>query len=201
MNTRRCSRYTYLLLALLGAIPALSCAEPARYSIDSDHTHVRWEVDRFGFARTMGSFTQVKGNIWFGPDDIRASTVDAEIVLASLRSDLLEREEIVRGKHWLKADQYPLISFSSKQVSADTTNPKKFSVTGAITLAGVTRPLTLAVTLNKVGTDPVTRRPAIGISASGAFNRSDFGIKIALGPIGDEVSFRIESMAVAAASD
>ncbi len=188
---------------VLAGFATWATAEPVTYVIDGAHTHVPWEVDRFGFAKTMGSFSQVAGAVTVDPNDMASSSVQATIDLAGLRSDLPEREEIIRGDHWLKATQFGQITFRSTRVRAvsQVDEPVGLDVVGTMSLAGVEQPLTLAVTLNKTGTDPVTRRDAIGFSATGQFKRSDFGVKTALGLVGDEVRFRIEGMAVAPPSE
>ena len=99
---------------IIGLLLAWSVsAEPQQYLIDPAHTHIPWEVDRFGFAKTMGSFSQVAGAVTVDPDDMGRSSVQATIDLAGLRSDLPEREEIIRGDHWLKATQFGQITFRS----------------------------------------------------------------------------------------
>lgn len=188
-------------------LPLLLCffcpfawADASQYTIDNAHTHIIWEVDRFGFTQTMGSFTEVEGILNWNADDLSKSSVRATIALSGLRSDLPLREGIVRGPFWLDAEQFPDITFESETVSENDIADCQsvcLSVTGKLTLKGQTQPVTLSVTLNKSGTDPVSQQPAIGFSAIGVFNRSDFGINTAMGPIGDAVNFRIEVLAIA----
>ncbi len=186
-----------LLLCLFCGIAG---ADTTNYTIDNAHTHIIWEVDRFGFTQTMGSFTEVEGLLSWDAADPTNSSVTASIALSGLRSDLPLREGIVRGSFWLDAEQFPDIVFESSRVaqnSVDDCATVCLLVTGNLTLKGQTQPVTLSVTLNKSGTDPVSQQPAIGFSAIGEFNRSDFGINTAMGPIGEVVEFRIEVLAIA----
>lgn len=174
-------------------------AEAVQYTLDNDHTHIVWQVDRFGFASTVGTFTDIQGALIFDEQTPGNSSVTATIALAGLRSDLQQREEIVRSRFWLDADKFPQITFRSSQVepaSEAGCDVSCLTVTGEMTLKGVTRPLELQVRLNKLGDDPVTGAAAAGFTATGAFARSDFGINLALGPIGDEVSFSIQALAI-----
>jgi len=188
------------ILAAMCLTSAQALAEPETYELDGAHTHIVWEVDRFGFTRTMGSFTDIAGVLTLDEDAPANSTVTAEITLAGLRSDLRQREDIVRGKFWLKAEAFPIITYRSTKVRLlePDGDHRRAEVTGLMTLAGVEAPMTMIVRLNKLGHDPVTKRKAAGFSAHGAFKRSDFGVRTALGPVGDEVSFRIEALAIAA---
>ncbi len=70
-------------------------------------------------------------------------------------------------------------------------------VTGNLTLHGVTRPVTLDVTLNALKRHPLPpfRRTA-GFSATATLRRSEFGIDAWKSVIGDSVELRIEAEAV-----
>ncbi len=172
-------------------------AETTSYTLDSMHTHIIWEVDRFGFTKTMGSFTDIEGVLEYDPINPANSKVTASIALSGLRSDLKEREDIVRGVFWLAAKSHPVISFSSTSVvRKDAEKPDELTVTGDMTLKGKTHPLILSVVLNKNGLDPVSRAPALGFSATGVFDRQDFGINTAVGPVGKDVKFRIETLVI-----
>lgn len=175
-------------------------AEPQTFKLDGDHTHIVWQVDRFGFANTVGTFAGIEGKLVVDESNPEQSGVTAKIALSGLRSDLLQREEIVRGRFWLDAASHPLITFSSTSVklSDDPSCEKQCAtVTGDLTLKGVNRPVSMHVRLNKIGIDPVSKKKAAGFTATGSFSRSDFGISTALGPIGDQVSFEIQALAVA----
>lgn len=187
-------------LLTVGGTTTTASADPVVYEIDGAHTHIVWQVDRFGFTDTVGTFTDISGTLLLDEDNPDASSVTAEIALAGLRSDLPEREDIIRGPHWLDADAHPIISFQSTDVGiySDETCPTQCAVvTGQMTLKGATADLALKVVLNKLGTDPVTRRTAAGFTATGTFDRGQFGIDTAIGPIGQIVSFQIEALAVA----
>ncbi|MEM8815872.1 MAG: YceI family protein [Pseudomonadota bacterium] len=193
--------------ALVAAALAAFChfgpshAEPNDYVLDDDHTHIVWQVNRFGFTNTIGTFTEVTGKLAFDEDAPNEGSVVAEISLAGLRSDLAEREEIVRGSFWLDAEAYPSIKFESssvKFIDDEACSTQCGVVEGDMILRGVKAPLNLDVRINKIGVDPVLGRRAIGFTATGSFLRSAYGVKTAIGLIGDEVTFQIEALAIAA---
>ena len=178
--------------------PVYASATPEAYELDGAHTHIVWKVERFGFTRTVGSFADISGRLILDENDPEASSVKAVIFLKGLRSDHAEREGIIRGPHWLDAQAFPNVTFTSTQVTLlpDNADRKMASVTGDLTLKGMTHPVTMTVTLNKVGTEPSSRKHAMGFSATGQLDRSDFGINTAINFIGDSVSFEIEALAI-----
>jgi len=196
------------LLALAGALglgfltaPPPAMAAPLAFELDGSHTHIVWKVDRFGFTDTVGTFADVTGSLTLDEADPTASRVEATIRLSGLRSDLVEREDVVRGPKWLDAAQFPTIEFAStlvELIDEPGCEGRCANVTGNMTLKGVTAPLTIRVELNKSGPDPVTKKQAAGFSATGKVVRSEFGVNTALGLVGDEVTFEIEALAIAA---
>ena len=66
------------------------------------------------------------------------------------------------------------------------------TVTGKLTLHGVTKPVTLNVVVNKVGRESARQDRLSRLSARGTFKRSDFGMKTYLGAIGDDIDLIIE---------
>ncbi len=78
----------------------------------------------------------------------------------------------------------------------------RLKVTGDLTIRGVTRPVTLDVSVTPEIKDPGGNQRR-GFSASGKINRKDFGVSwsalVEAGPVvGDEVSLEIEAEAVKA---
>jgi polyisoprenoid-binding protein YceI len=78
---------------------------------------------------------------------------------------------------------------------AQRTGERTFTVTGALTLLGTTRPLTLEAILNKSAPYPIgDRAEVMGVSARGSVKRSDFGMAygVANNLVGDDVEIVIE---------
>ncbi len=186
------------ILCTVGVVAAASMAPGAaeaadRYEIDPAHTHVQFSVRRFGFNDVIGSFPDVKGVITLDPDAPEKSHVEAEIGVASLVSGDETRDGHLLGPAWFQAKEFGTISFRSNSVEQDSDNHAR--ITGDLTLHGVTRPVTLDVTLNKIGVDPATKRQAAGVSAVAVLNRSEFGMETAANFVGAEVAIRIETLA------
>lgn len=165
------------------------------YVIDPAHSHVMFKVERFGLSNTIGGFVDVAGAVSLDKNAPEKSSVTATVKIASVDSNNAEREGHLRGPSWLDAEQFPLMTFTSTQV--EQTGESTAKVTGDLTLHGVTRPLTLNVTLHKIGADPVSKREAAGFTATGSLKRGDFGMMTAQGLIGDAVEISIEALAVA----
>lgn len=173
-------------------------AEPVTYVLDPAHTQVAFTVDRFGFNHVLGRFDQVSGEVVLDEANPTQSSVHAVVQIISVSTGNETRDGHLRSDRWLSADAFPTMEFRSTSVRL--TGEHSAEVTGELTLLGQTRPLTLNVTLNRLGESPSNHRASAGFSATGSLLRSAFGSANAQGFIGDSVSFNIEALGQAPAA-
>jgi polyisoprenoid-binding protein YceI len=187
-------------LLLLAGTPALAQAAPVNapagvYEIEKTHASILWRVKHLGLSMYTARFLGFDSEITLDPKTPTNSTVTATIDPKSVRTDFPfpEKEDFdkVVGERFLKGAQHPKVSFRSTNLTA--TGPTTGTLTGDLTLGGVTRPVALAVTLNGAMEHPFRKVPILGFSARGTFKRSDFGLTELVGPIGDEVEIIIEA--------
>jgi len=181
--------------ALAAAAPAF--AAPVAYAIDPTHTQTTFQIDRFGFTTIFGAFTQAEGTIWIDETDPAASRVEASVKSASLFAGDPTREEHLKGERWLNVAAHPVITFKSTKVTP--TGKDTADVAGDFTLNGVTRPVVFKVKLNKIAVAPGSGKPTAGFTITGEVDRTEYGITVAGGLIGNKVGIRIEALAVAPA--
>ncbi len=173
--------------------PASTAQAQERFEIDPTHTHIQFSVLRFGFNEIIGTFTDVEGVIALDQAAPENSSVEVVIGVPSLVSGNDTRNEHLQGGFWLNGEEFPEMTFRS--VSVEQLSDTDANVAGELTLLGVTKPVTLHVVLNKIGTDPATKKDAVGFSATASLKRSDFGMTSAANLVGDGVSIRIETLA------
>ena len=184
-----------LVAALFSTRPA--AAAPERYALDPNHIAIAFFVSHVGFARTLGQFREATGTFVFDPDKPSVSDIDVTIKAASVDTQHTARDEHLRKEDFLWVEKYPEITF--RGTSAKQTGPRTGTVTGDLTIRGVTRAVTLDVTWNKSGEYPFgDKHWATGISARTTIRRSEFGMTYALqgGLVGDEVEIVLEFEAI-----
>lgn len=173
--------------------PAAVGAQPARYEIDSEHVVVAFLVEHIGFARVLGSFTEVEGSYRFDEAEGVVSDIDVSVRTDSVGSFHEDRDEHLRSDDFLDVDRYPSMTFSA--ASARRVSEREYEIEGELTLLGVTLPLTLQATWNKSGDYPIGRNAyAMGVSARGLLQRGDYGMDYAIdnGWVGNDVEIIIE---------
>jgi polyisoprenoid-binding protein YceI len=162
----------------------------ADYVIDPTHSHILFMIDHLGFAKMVGLFSDFRGNINFEPNNVPVSKLNVTIQTESLQTQFAARDKDLKGADWFNATEFPEMTYvGSEFVKKDE---HAGTITGNLTMRGVTKPVTLNVVVNKVGQNPLDKIDSAGFSARGTFKRSDFGMKTFLGPIGDDVDLIIE---------
>jgi polyisoprenoid-binding protein YceI len=164
-------RYTLLLLAF--AVTSASAASTT-YSVDPDHTHPSFEVDHFGGLSTWrGTFKKSTGTVTIDPE-ARTGTVDVVIDTATVDFAHDKLNEHVSSPEMLDVAKYPTAEYKGK--FAEFANGAPRTVTGVLTLHGVTKPVTLTINSFKCIDHPMLKKQVCGADASGSFNRADFGV-------------------------
>jgi polyisoprenoid-binding protein YceI len=173
-------------------------AEPVTYTLDPAHTQVAFTIERFGFNSVLGRFEDVSGEVTIDEANPANSSVRATIQVASIDTGNDTRDEHLREPRWLNVPQFPTMEFRSTRVEMTGENTAR--VTGDLTLLGQAHPVTLDVTLNRLGPLPNNQRQAAGFTATGALQRSAWGSTLAAQLIGDEINIRIEALAIVPAA-
>ena len=158
-------------LALIGAAtPALADVENLVF--DQAHTNVGFSVRHF-FTQVKGEFKEVKGTIAFDTANPNASKVEVTIPTASINTNNERRDNHLRSDDFFAAEANPTITFVSKAINVDATT-KKGTMTGDLTMRGVTKPVTLDVEI--LGIMSTGQGSVAGFTARGRLNRKDYGI-------------------------
>lgn len=178
------------------ALPLAAAADSATYTIDPDHQLVGFTIMHAGYARTFGRFGEVQGSFTYDDETQTLSDVDVSITTASVQTFHEARDNHVRSDDFLAAEAHPQITFVAD--SGTATSETTGTVTGDLTIRGVTQPVTLQVTKNLMADYPCChRKETIGISATTTILRSDFGSTYALPVfVGDEVEIMLEFEAI-----
>jgi polyisoprenoid-binding protein YceI len=182
-----------LSLALL-ATSATAYAAPVTYTIDPTHTDVLVTWDYLGFAR-LAARLEANGTVVYDAAKPAASSVQVAIPLASFDGHVERLNQRVQREDYFDAEKFPQASFASTAVKVDG---DKLSVQGTLTLRGVSKPVVLEGTLNKLGQHPAKNVPALGATASTTIKRSEFGLVQQLPHIGDEIKIKIQLLALGA---
>jgi len=189
------ARLTVAMLAALIPFTAAQ-ADEVRYKLDPAHFSLMFSADHIGYGATWGMFLNASGSFMFDEDALTVSDLSVEVDTTSVFSNHDRRDGHLRSGDFLDAGNHPVATFvmTDSAKLSDTTG----TITGDLTLRGETRPVTLDVTLNKIGPYPFGGSYVVGVTAKTTIRRSEWGMTYAVenGLVGDEVPLIIEVEAI-----
>src|SRR4029077_15134138 len=116
------------------------------WAIDPTHTTVEFIARHLVFTKVRGRFTGVSGAVTVA-DDPNASSVEITLDATSITTGTPDRDAHLKGEDFFDVDKYPVISFKSTSVEW---KGNEGTVTGDLTVRGVSKPITLDVELTGV---------------------------------------------------
>lgn len=164
-------------------------AAPVTYQIDPTHTFPSFEISHFGFSTYRGRFDKSSGAVTLDRDK-KTGSADVTIDVASVSTGVPKLDDHLRNADFFDATKYPSIRFKSQDFKFS--GDKLVAVNGALTMHGVTKPVSLTISSFRCGEHPLKKMPMCGADASTTLKRSDFGISKYSPNIGEDVLLRIE---------
>jgi polyisoprenoid-binding protein YceI len=146
-------------------------------------------------AKVKGTFHTFEAQINADSNDLTTASIKVEVDVNSIDTRNNDRDNHLRSADFFDVENNPKMTFESTTIAK--TGEGEYDVAGKLTIRGVTRFETLAVTFEGAGKDPWGNEK-VGFSGTGAIKRSDYGLtyNAALETggvlIGDEIKISIE---------
>jgi len=148
-------------------------ATTGTWTIDPSHTTIGFSARHAMVAKVRGSFTEFSGSITLDGAAPERSSAELLVQTASLTTQNPDRDAHLKSADFLNVEVNPTLTFKSTSVKAKSDDT--FTVTGDLTIGGVTKSIDLDFDLLGVSPDPWggTR---IGFEAETEISRKDFGL-------------------------
>jgi len=168
------------------------------YQADPNHTLVEWTVNHLGFSPYFGIFGDVTGTLQLDPKAPQNAKVSVTVPIskvttasAGLTQHLLRAPKEAGGKPDFFGPSPADATFVSTSVKPKTKGTA--DVTGNLTLNGVTRPVTLAVSFYGAGKVPTQMGggEVVGFEGKTTIQRSQFGLGTMVPMLSDAVELKI----------
>lgn len=169
------------VLGGLIALPATAAAEPEEYVIDTEgaHAFIQFRIQHLGYSWLYGRFNDFGGEFTYDPENPENAEVNLTIDMASIDSNHAERDRHLRGDDFFHVSEYPEATFES--TGFEEHGDGTATLTGELTMKGVTREVVIDVEQVGAGEDPWGgyRR---GFQGETTITLRDFNIDYELGP-------------------
>ena len=184
-------RFAILALTVSVALPAF--AAPETYVVEGTHTFPSFSYTHLGFSTQQSRFDKTTGKITIDRA-AKTGSLDVSIDAKSVNTGVEVFNGHLRGEDYFNVDKFPVITFKSSNFKFDGDKPA--TINGDLTIKGVTKPVTLAVTSFNCAPHPFTKKEVCGANASTRIKRSEFNAGKNAPAVSDEVTLNIAVEAV-----
>ncbi|MBK6765026.1 MAG: polyisoprenoid-binding protein [bacterium] len=164
-----------LKLIALGLVIAGANAFAADWNLDTGHSSVNFAVKHLVVSTTRGEFKDYAGTASFNPADLSTMQANFTVQVGSVDTRDEKRDGHLKSADFFDVEKFPTMTFVSK--SAKQTAPGKATLTGDLTIRGVTKGVTFEVEgFNQEIPSPWGGAVVTGGTAKTTINRQDFGV-------------------------
>lgn len=160
------------LLTVLAAFSTAAHAAPETYVIDNSQTKSQFSLKYLGVAEQTHNFDKVSGKVLFDPVS-RTGSAEVSIDASSVNTGHSSLDNQLQTAAFFDTANYPAIVFKSSQMKLDG---EQTSMAGELTIKGVTRPVTLAISGFQCAQDPTFKVESCAAQATVTVKRSDFNM-------------------------
>lgn len=163
-----------MLSWLIAILPLVAHSEPLQYTADKWHTRIFFSIDHMGLSDFRGRFTEFDIDFIFDDENLENSRVKVTVPVSSIDTFSPELNSKMPDEMFFDAESFPAMHFESSKIVAHDSSTA--TMTGDLTIKGVTLPMTFDVTYNKKVFHPRFKLNNAGFSATGQLDSAAYGV-------------------------
>ncbi len=148
-------------------------AAATKWVIDPTHSEIQFKVKHLVISTVTGSFKTFEGTVESETEDFEGAKVSFSADIASIDTNMAQRDEHLKSGDFFDAEKYPKLTFSGVLTSK---GDESYSLSGDLTIKNTTKPFTFAVEYGGNMIDFYGQNKA-GFEISGKLNRKEFGLE------------------------
>jgi polyisoprenoid-binding protein YceI len=145
----------------------------SNYILDPMHSEITFKVKHLMITNVTGSFQNFSASMTAASEDFSDAAISFEAAIASISTGNEQRDTHLKSEEFFDATNFPTLSFVSSSFTKKAGS--NYTLTGNLTVKGVTKEVTLDVEFGGTMTDFYGQFKA-GFEISGTINRSEFGL-------------------------
>ena len=184
---KQIARYAVIKNALMiaGVTFAFSTQVQAQSWTLTPQSNVGFEIKSLGVTVVRAKFNQVQSSMQFDAKAPQHASTHFVMDVNSLSLSKPSLKNMILGEDLFYASKYKSATF--KSTSFKDLGDGQYNIVGNLTLRGTTKPVSFSTTLK-----PSTNNTnLLDVQSSAVINRSDFGMKKAIGGVGEKVNIQL----------
>jgi len=181
-----------LFSLLIVALVSTSVFAQTTWKVDNAHARLGFSTMHLGISDVSGSFNEFDASIVADEEDFSDAVFELTVKVASIDTEVGMRDDHLRSADFFEVENYPEMTYKSTSVKKSGAN--KYTLTGDLTLRGITKPVTMELWYRGTIENPQSKAPTAGFQVTGTIKRSDFdlGSKFPVAMISDEVTIKAD---------
>jgi polyisoprenoid-binding protein YceI len=147
--------------------------EITKWAVDPTHSEIGFKVKHMMFTNVSGKFAKFTAEAETEGDNFENAQFDFSADIDSVSTGNADRDAHLLSGDFFNAEQHPKMTFRSTAFTKK--NEGEYTLTGDLTIHGVTKPVTLDAEFGGIAKDPWGNTKA-GFTLTGKLNRKDFGL-------------------------
>ena len=152
---------------------ATSTDTRTKWTLDPTHSEVTFKVKHLMIATVKGEFQKFNASIEAVGTDFANARVQATLDASSIFTNEENRDKHLRSADFFDVEQHPHLHFTGTDMKHVGGND--YTLTGDLTIKGITKPVTLEVEFGGKNTDPWGNEK-LAFALNGRINRKDWGL-------------------------
>lgn len=159
---------------------------------DPPHSQLGFTVTHLGISDVSGTFNDFEVSIQSSKADFSDAVFELSAKAASIDTRVEQRNNHLKSADFFDVEKYPALTFKSTSIKPAGMN--KYTLSGDLTMHGVTRPVTMDLLYRGTIENPMSKKPTAGFQLTGTIKRSDFhiGDKFPAAMVSDEVRIKAD---------
>ncbi len=176
---------------VLALAAPVAFAQTTTWKSDPAHSEVDFAIKHMSLTNVHGRFGAVNATITYDSANIAKSSVAATISVTGVDTGEAARDNHLKTDAFFDVAKYATATFQSTRVEKSADG---LTVTGNLTLRGVTKPVVLQVTGPTAPVTGMDKKQHVGFEATTTIHRQDWGIGTSFPSaiLGDDVKIDIE---------
>jgi len=185
------ARRTFLLAGAATALCGRASQAAESLKISGRRGTIDFAIGDSKIFRTTGGFKDWQGTVHVDDDDVPRSAVEVIVRTASVQMLDNQQTAMLKDTDFFHVEKFPEMTFRSTGI--ERTGESTLRVLGNITLRGITRPMTLDVSVTDRRPNAAPGARYAGFRAKGTIKRSEFGMTKFVDVVGDTVEISINA--------
>ena len=182
------SKMKKVLLSLAAGLVSVATFAQT-WSLDKVHSNVGFTITHMMISDVDGSFKSYDAKLTSSKVDFSDAVFEFSAEVNSINTGNDMRDGHLKSPDFFDAAKYSAVTFKSTKIKKG--KGQSYTISGNLTIHGVTKPLVLAAVIKGPVENPRSKKQMMGIIASGKVNRIAFGVGTSGSTLSDDVTIKV----------